>query len=131
MKKEIKKLASQYVKIVEWSDEDGCFVGQCPELFGGGCHGDDEVKVYAELTEMVEEAIEDRLAEGRNLPEPVAGQKYSGKFLFRVGPDLHRALAIRAYKEGKSLNQVCLEAIRKATPSAKADRMPKKRMASV
>src|SRR4051794_34533692 len=111
MKKDIKKLASHYVKIVEWSDEDGCFVGRCPELFGGGCHGDDEVKVYAELTAMVEEAVEDRLAEGRKLPVPVAEQTYSGKFLLRTGPDLHKALSIRAYREGKSLNAVVIDAI--------------------
>lgn len=29
----------KYVKLVEWSDEDGCFIGSCPELFSGGCHG--------------------------------------------------------------------------------------------
>jgi predicted RNase H-like HicB family nuclease len=32
----------RYVKIVEWLDEDECFVGSCPELFYGACHGDDE-----------------------------------------------------------------------------------------
>lgn len=29
----------KYVKLVEWSDEDGCFIGSCPELFYGSCHG--------------------------------------------------------------------------------------------
>ena len=29
----------RYVKLVEWSDEDSCFIGSCPELFYGGCHG--------------------------------------------------------------------------------------------
>ena len=40
---------ARYVKIVEWSDEDRCFVGSCPGLFYGGCHGDDEKAVFAEL----------------------------------------------------------------------------------
>ena len=31
----------RFVKIVEWSDEDHCFIGSCPELFYGGCHGSD------------------------------------------------------------------------------------------
>ena len=114
MKNNIKKLASHYVKIVEWSDEDKCFVGLCPELFAGGCHGSVQVKVYAELTAMAEEAVEDRLAERRKLPSPVAAQKFSGKFLFRPGPELHRALSVRAYREGKSLNQVLIESIRPA-----------------
>lgn len=110
-KTDLKKLASRYVKIVGWSDEDGCFVGLCPELFGGGAHGDDEVKVYAELTAMVEEAIEDRLREKRRLPAPVTARKFSGKFVFRPGRELHKALSIRAFRERKSLNQICVEAL--------------------
>ena len=42
-------------KIVYWSDEDQCFIGVCPSLFGGGVHGDDEVKVYRELCQVVAE----------------------------------------------------------------------------
>ena len=42
-------IATRYVKIVEWSEEDECFVGSCPGLFYGGCHGDDEQAVFAEL----------------------------------------------------------------------------------
>ncbi len=48
-------LSDRYVKIVEWSDEDQCFVGSCPELFYGGCHGQDEQAVFVELCEIVEE----------------------------------------------------------------------------
>ncbi len=44
-KTEIKKLAARYPKIVEWSEEDGCFVGRCPLLFDGGVHGNDEASV--------------------------------------------------------------------------------------
>ncbi len=57
-----------YPKIVEWSDEDQCFVGRCPNLFFGGCHGDDEQAVFAELCEIVEETIERFQREGRPLP---------------------------------------------------------------
>lgn len=38
------KESARYVKIVEWSDADQCFIGSCPDLFYGGCHGDDEKK---------------------------------------------------------------------------------------
>ena len=41
--------ADRYVKLVEWSDEDGCFIGSCPELFYGGCHGGDARSVFSEL----------------------------------------------------------------------------------
>ena len=112
MNKELQKQASRYIKVVEWSEEDGCFVGQCPELFSGGCHGADEAKVYKELCSMVEEVLEDMAADGRTAPAPLAAQKSSGKFMFRPGESLHKALSIRAFREHKSLNQVCVDAIR-------------------
>ncbi|ETX02355.1 MAG: hypothetical protein ETSY1_03905 [Candidatus Entotheonella factor] len=43
----IMKESARYVKIVEWSDTDQCFVGSCPGLLYGGCHGNDEKEVFA------------------------------------------------------------------------------------
>lgn len=51
------KESAQYVRIVEWSEKDGCYVGSCPGLFYGGCHGPNEQEVFAELCEIVEETI--------------------------------------------------------------------------
>jgi predicted RNase H-like HicB family nuclease len=76
------KESARYFKIVEWSDEDQCFVGSCPGLFYGGCHGDNEKQVFEELCEMVEEMIslyhEDRkplppATSGRDLANQLAG----------------------------------------------------------
>lgn len=64
--------SARYLKIVEWSDEDDCFVGLCPGLIYGGCHGVDEVAVFAELCLAVEDAIELYLREGKPLP-PATG----------------------------------------------------------
>jgi predicted RNase H-like HicB family nuclease len=75
------KDSARYVKIVEWSDEDHCFVGSCPGLLYGGCHGDDEQAVFAELCEIVDEAIELYEREGRELPPPTAGRDYANKML--------------------------------------------------
>jgi hypothetical protein len=41
--------SARYIKIVEWSEEDGAFVGQCPGVIGPCCHGMDEVQVYRKL----------------------------------------------------------------------------------
>ena len=62
----------KYTKIVEWSDEDNCFIGSCPELMYGGSHGDDATKVFIELCEMVEEAIETLEEAGKPVPQPLA-----------------------------------------------------------
>lgn len=70
-------IAARYVKLVEWSDEDNCFVGSCPGLFYGGCHGDDEQAVFAELCQLVEESLELLKAEGRPLPPGTAGYDWA------------------------------------------------------
>lgn len=66
--------SARYAKIVAWSEEDQCFVGSAPGLLYGGCHGPDEVEVFAELCQIVEEAIELYHREGRPLPPPTAGR---------------------------------------------------------
>ena len=75
------KPSARYVKIVEWSDEDQCYVGSCPGLFYGGCHGDDERGVFSELCELVEEMIELYENDGKPLPSPTAGKDYANTML--------------------------------------------------
>ena len=67
------KDSARYVKIVEWSDEDQCYIGTSPDLMYGGCHGDDEKAVFAELCDIVEEVIELYREDGKPLPPPTAG----------------------------------------------------------
>jgi len=66
----------RYTKIVEWSDEDNCFIGSCPELFYGGCHGTDERSVFNELCDIVEEMIELYRQDGKHLPKPLSGRDF-------------------------------------------------------
>jgi predicted HicB family RNase H-like nuclease len=105
---------ARYLKIVEWSDEDQLFVGRAPGLFFGGCHGSDETKVYAELRKIVEEHVADLLINKEKLPPPTAGKAYSGKFVVRIGPDLHQKAAVKAMASGESLNQFVAKAIANA-----------------
>jgi predicted RNase H-like HicB family nuclease len=78
------KESARYVKIVEWSEEDQCFVGSCPGLFYGGCHGDDESQVFAELCEIVDDTIDLYKQEGRPLPPPTSGKDYANRMLNTV-----------------------------------------------
>ena len=73
------KDSARYAKIVEWSDEDQTYVGSCPGLLLGGCHGDDERKVFDELCEIVDEVLELYRADGRPLPPPTAGRDLANK----------------------------------------------------
>jgi predicted HicB family RNase H-like nuclease len=113
-KSAVKAATARYLKIVEWSDEDGCFVGRAPGLFFGGCHGSDETKVYADLRKLVEEHVGELLANKEKLPAATAGRTYSGKFVVRIGSDLHQKAAIKAMTRGESLNQFVAEAIAEA-----------------
>jgi len=75
------KASARYIKIVEWSEEDQCYVGSCPGLFYGGCHGDDEREVFAELCQIVDETIELYKKDGKPLPAPTAGKDYAKEIL--------------------------------------------------
>ena len=63
------RTSDQYHKWVQWSEEDQVYVGRCPDLIMG-IHGDDPLKVYGELCELVEEVIGQFESEGRSLPAP-------------------------------------------------------------
>ena len=113
-RKQIKEQAAHYTKFVEWSDEDQCFIGRCPEIMAGGVHGSAEARVYAELCQAVEEMIDLIHADGHAMPEPLAAKKFSGKFVLRVEPALHRRLAAKALAAGESLNSFCANTLVKA-----------------
>ena len=68
------KESARYVKIVEWSEEDRCYVGSSPGLIYGGCHGDNEREVFDELCRIVEEAIALYKMDGKPLPPPTSGR---------------------------------------------------------
>ncbi|MCU0245566.1 MAG: hypothetical protein MUC42_03270 [Bryobacter sp.] len=73
--------SARYVKIVEWSEEDQCFVGSCPGLLFGGCHGADERAVFEQLCAAVEEAIDLYKQDGKPLPPPTSGRDYATRLL--------------------------------------------------
>ncbi len=75
------KESARYAKIVEWSDEDQCFVGSAPGLIYGGCHGNDERQVFEELCSIVEEIIELYKRDGKPLPPATSGKDYANKML--------------------------------------------------
>ncbi len=66
----------KYLKIVEWSDEDGCFIGSCPELFYGGCHGSDAKAVFAELCNIIEETTLIYEQDGKPLSDAMSGRDF-------------------------------------------------------
>jgi predicted HicB family RNase H-like nuclease len=104
----------RYLKIVEWSDDDTCYVGSVPGWIGQCCHGNDEEDVYRQLCRIVDEWIDIYNQDKRPLPPSTIDKSYSGKFQLRTGSDLHKALSIKALLAGDSLNNFCVRVLRKA-----------------
>ena len=109
MKREQHATDRHYLRVVEWSAEDQCFVGSAPPLIGRCCHGATEVHVLRQLKRIVDSWIHLADKEGVALPTPEPAAKYSGRFLLRVPAPVHQALALRAKAAGKSLNAYCAE----------------------
>jgi predicted RNase H-like HicB family nuclease len=65
---------AKYIKIVEWSEEDQCFIGYCPGIIGPCCHGNNEVEVYKKLCQIVDEWIQIAHCENKELPAPTIGR---------------------------------------------------------
>lgn len=75
------KDSARYLKIVEWSEEDQCFIGHCPGLIGPCCHGDDEARVYAELCQIVEEWLELLKSDHKDPPSPTVNRRLTEQIL--------------------------------------------------
>jgi predicted RNase H-like HicB family nuclease len=66
------KAQDQYLKFVRWEEEDGVYVGYCPDLFpwGGVCHASTEEEAYRQLCALVIEEVEELQLKGSELPLP-------------------------------------------------------------
>ncbi|MGZ8373521.1 MAG: hypothetical protein ACXW4A_01215 [Nitrospira sp.] len=73
------KDSARYGKIVEWSEEDQCYVGSSSCLLYGGCHGLDEKAVFDELCQVVQEAIALYHNDGKPLPPSTSGRDFANK----------------------------------------------------
>ena len=96
----------RYTYRVVWSEEDGEYVGLCAEFAGLSWLAATPELALRGIRKVTCEAIADMTAAGEAVPEPLAGKRYSGKFMVRVPPDVHRRLAVEAAEAGVSLNRL-------------------------
>lgn len=61
------KAIDRYHKWVEWSNEDGVYIGKCPDVITG-IHGEDPLVVYKELCDVVQDVISYLEANNKTLP---------------------------------------------------------------
>lgn len=95
-----------YTYRVTWSPEDEEHVGLCAEFPSLSWLAPTPAKALGGIRRMVRDAVTDMRTSGETPPQPIADRTYSGKFLVRVPPQTHRALALAAAEEGVSLNRL-------------------------
>jgi predicted HicB family RNase H-like nuclease len=96
----------RYTYRVTWSEDDKEYVGLCAEFPCLSWLARTPEAALKGIRKVVAEAVKEMQKEGEAVPEPIASRRYSGKFMVRVPPEVHRNLAIRAAEAGVSLNRL-------------------------
>lgn len=96
----------RYTYRVTWSEEDGEYVGLCAEFLSLSWLAATPEAALEGIRQVVADVVSDLEASGEPVPEPIAIRQYSGKFMVRVPPELHRRLVLEAAESGVSLNRI-------------------------
>ena len=91
---------------ITWSEDDREYVGLCLEFPSLSWLAKSQDAALHGIRKIVASAFADMKKNGEVPPAPLAGRTYSGKFVVRVPPSVHRALALKASEEGISLNRL-------------------------
>jgi predicted HicB family RNase H-like nuclease len=89
----------KYTYRVSYSEDDKEYVGLCAEFPSLSWLDASRNEAFSGIQDLVSEVVED-------IPEPLALKKYSGKFMVRIPPAVHRDLSILASENNISLNRL-------------------------
>jgi len=103
----------RYTYRVTWSEEDEEYVGLCAEFPSLSWLEPTPEEALKGVRQTVAQVVADLKKNGEPAPEPIAVRKYSGKFMVRVPPDLHRRLVLEAAESGVSLNRIASDKLSK------------------
>jgi predicted HicB family RNase H-like nuclease len=95
-----------YAYRVTWSVEDNEYVGRCVEFPSLSWLAADQGSALNGIRQVVADVVADMDSNNEPIPQPIATRKFSGHFMVRVPPDLHRELAMEAAEVGISLNRL-------------------------
>jgi predicted HicB family RNase H-like nuclease len=96
----------RYTYRVTWSDDDQEYVGLCTEFPSLSWLASTPEVALKGIRKVVADVVKDMQEQGEEPPEPIAVRSYSGKFMVRVPPEVHRELALKAAEAGVSLNRL-------------------------
>jgi predicted HicB family RNase H-like nuclease len=95
-----------YTYRVTWSQDDNEHVGLCAEFPSLSWLDKSPENALKGIRQLVAEVVTDMKKTGEEIPEPIASKNYSGKFIVRVPPEVHRHLALEAAESGVSINRI-------------------------
>ncbi len=96
----------RYTYRVTWSEEDNEYVGECVEFPSLSWLKPNPEAALKGMRTLVKSTVRDMVKNKESIPEPISVKKFSGKFMVRVPPEVHRHLAIEAAESGVSLNRI-------------------------
>ena len=88
-----------YAYRILWSAEDNEYVGLCAEFPSLSWLAAGPDQALAGIRRIVHDCVEGMRAAGESPPEPIADRAYSGRFMVRIPPEIHRALALRVAED--------------------------------
>lgn len=100
------KKIDRYTYRVTWSEEDREYVGLCVEYPSLSWLEASQEKALLGIRKLVTATVADLKRRGEPIPGPLSTRSYSGKFMVRIPPEVHRMLAIKAAESGVSLNRL-------------------------
>jgi predicted HicB family RNase H-like nuclease len=100
------KNIDRYTYRVTWSEEDEEYVGLCAEFPSLSWLENSPEKALSGIRKVVKETVADLKKSKETIPDPISTRSYSGKFVVRIPPEVHRMLAIKAAESGVSINRL-------------------------
>ena len=98
--------ADKYTYRVTWSEEDAEHVGLCAEFPSLSWLAPSPEAALKGIRQLVSGVVGDMASNGEKIPEPLSTKHFSGKFMVRVPPEVHRQLAMEAAEAHVSLNRL-------------------------
>ena len=98
-------MLDKYSYRVTWSDDDKEFIGLCAELPSLSWLSKAQDGAFKGIRKLVAKIVKDMKKQNEPIPEAIATKHFSGKFMVRVPPNLHRELALEAQEARVSLNR--------------------------
>jgi len=99
-------VANHYSYRVQWSPDNGYYLGTVTELPSESWFDSDPIETLKGIWRCAEETVADLEADGEEVPTPLADRNYSGKFIVRIPPEVHRRLTMEAAEQNISLNRL-------------------------